>query len=151
MGRTKKNQTPARSIDSPDSDRDSDPNGENGWVVVKKQRVRILVPALPFSDRSPPKRRSERRAFRPAVDRGLRARTVERKVRRAGGVVRWLESLGLGRFSGLFGKLHVAGLTMKKLEEMGAARAVGPRRKLIHAIDCLCHPHCFQGGYFGNN
>ncbi|KAM2890632.1 hypothetical protein FF1_008756 [Malus domestica] len=30
---------------------------------------------------------------------------------------------------------------MKKLKDMGAsASAVGPRRKLMHAIDCFCQP-----------
>ncbi|XP_041022944.1 uncharacterized protein LOC121263993 [Juglans microcarpa x Juglans regia] len=42
-----KNITPRGYIDSSKSDNDLDLQGEGGWVIVKKQRVTILVPPLP--------------------------------------------------------------------------------------------------------
>ncbi|CAK9159423.1 unnamed protein product [Ilex paraguariensis] len=88
------------------------------------------------------------------LDRGvllnqrLRASNLERKLQRAGGLSRWLTSLGLDRFVKMFqgksvNKFMLANLTMKKLKDMGAD-AVGPRRKLMHAIECLCQPYCFE-------
>lgn len=79
---------------------------------------------------------------------GLRASNLERKLVRAGGLSRWLTSLGLGQFVTIFqgkslSKYQLVNLTMKKLKDMGA-NAVGPRRKLIHAIDCVCQPYCFE-------
>lgn len=83
-----------------------------------------------------------------SASRRLRASNLERKLQRAGGLSRWLTSLGLSQFARIFqsrrvGKFHLINLTMKKLKDMGAD-AVGPRRKLMHAIDCLCQPHCFE-------
>ncbi|XP_073156300.1 uncharacterized protein [Henckelia pumila] len=77
----------------------------------------------------------------------MRASHLERKLKKAGGLENWLVSLGLSRFINVFegkcaGKFHLAKLNMKKLKDMGAD-AVGPRRKLLHAIECLCEPHCF--------
>ncbi|KAI3518009.1 hypothetical protein L1887_06326 [Cichorium endivia] len=71
----------------------------------------------------------------------MRALNLERKLKRAGGLNSWLVSLGLGQFVNIFrckrvGKLQLVNLTMKKLKDMGAL-AVGPRRKLMHAFDCL--------------
>ncbi|CAI9097518.1 OLC1v1033965C1 [Oldenlandia corymbosa var. corymbosa] len=78
----------------------------------------------------------------------MRASNIERKLQRAGGLNNWLISIGLQRFVKLFqqrnvNKFQLANLTMKKLKDMGA-QAVGPRRKLMHAIDCLCQPYCFE-------
>ncbi|KGN48325.1 uncharacterized protein LOC105435895 [Cucumis sativus] len=75
----------------------------------------------------------------------LRALNLERNLQKAGGLIRWLESLGLDQFVGIFqrksiSKFHLVNLTMKKLKDMGA-NAVGPRRKLIHAIECVCQPY----------
>ncbi|KAK1409860.1 hypothetical protein QVD17_36389 [Tagetes erecta] len=75
------------------------------------------------------------------VNPKMRALNLERKLRRAGGLNRWLVSIGLGQFVKIFkckrvGKMQLVNLTMKKLKDMGAD-AVGPRRKLMHAIDCL--------------
>ncbi|KAK7244733.1 hypothetical protein RIF29_39559 [Crotalaria pallida] len=83
-----------------------------------------------------------------SLNQGLRASNLERKLERAGGLNKWLTSLGLEQFVRMFqgkslNKYHLANLTMKKLKDMGAS-AVGPRRKLIHAIECVCHPYCFQ-------
>ncbi|XP_075489841.1 uncharacterized protein LOC142529942 [Primulina tabacum] len=77
----------------------------------------------------------------------MRASYLGKKLKKAGGLENWLVSLGLGRFINIFhgrcvGKFHLAKLNMKKLKDMGAD-AVGPRRKLLHAIECLCEPHCF--------
>ncbi|KAL2458435.1 uncharacterized protein Fot_55705 [Forsythia ovata] len=82
------------------------------------------------------------------LNRRMRALYFEKKLQRAGGLNNWLVSLGLGRFITIFqsrsvNKFQLANLTMKKLKDMGAV-AVGPRRKLMHAIDCLCQPHCFK-------
>ncbi|KAK9289733.1 hypothetical protein L1049_007892 [Liquidambar formosana] len=82
------------------------------------------------------------------LNQGLRASNLERKIRRAGGLSRWLVSLGLEQFVRIFrgksvNKFQLVNLTMKKLKDMGAD-AVGPRRKLMHAIDCLCQPYCFK-------
>ncbi|KAJ4705463.1 Sterile alpha motif domain-containing protein [Melia azedarach] len=78
----------------------------------------------------------------------LRALNLERKLQKAGGLSRWLTSLGLGQFVRLFqgkgvNKFQLVNLTMKKLKDMGAD-AVGPRRKLMHAIECVCQPYCFE-------
>ncbi|MED6176099.1 hypothetical protein PIB30_084621 [Stylosanthes scabra] len=83
-----------------------------------------------------------------SLNQGLRASNLERKLERAGGLTRWLTSLGLGQFIRIFhgkslNKYQLVNLTMKKLKDMGA-NAVGPRRKLIHAIDCVCQPYCFE-------
>ncbi|GER26992.1 sterile alpha motif (SAM) domain-containing protein [Striga asiatica] len=80
-------------------------------------------------------------------DRRMRASYLEKKLKRAGGLENWLLSHGLGHFVRVFrarsvNKFQLANLTMKKLKDMGT-EAVGPRRKLMHAIDCLCEPHCF--------
>ncbi|GAB2295771.1 hypothetical protein Dimus_029926 [Dionaea muscipula] len=77
----------------------------------------------------------------------LRASNLERKLTRVGGLNRWLASLGLEQFIRVFqgknvSKFQLVNMSMKKLKDMGA-HAVGPRRKLIHAIDCLCQPYCF--------
>ncbi|XP_061372152.1 uncharacterized protein LOC133314658 isoform X2 [Gastrolobium bilobum] len=82
------------------------------------------------------------------LSQGLRASNLERKLERAGGLSKWLTSLGLGQFVRIFqgkcvSKYQLVNLTMKKLKDMGAS-AVGPRRKLIHAIDCVCQPYCFE-------
>jgi len=82
------------------------------------------------------------------LDLGLRASNLERKLERAGGLNKWLASLGLEQFVRMFqgkiiSKYQLVNLTMKKLKDMGA-NAVGPRRKLIHAMDCVCHPYCFE-------
>ncbi|KAG6638238.1 uncharacterized protein LOC122279406 [Carya illinoinensis] len=78
----------------------------------------------------------------------LRASNLEIKLKRAGGLSRWLASLGLDQFVRIFqrksvNKFQLVNLTMKKLKDMGA-NAVGPRRKLIHAIDCVCQSYCFE-------
>lgn len=78
----------------------------------------------------------------------IRASNLDRKLRRAGGLSRWLISIGLKRFVRIFqsrniGKFQLVHMSMDKLKDMGAD-AVGPRRKLMHAIDCLCQPPCFQ-------
>ncbi|KAL8132172.1 hypothetical protein AgCh_007893 [Apium graveolens] len=83
------------------------------------------------------------------LHQNLRASNLERKLQRAGGLSRWLTSLGLDQFVTFFrgrriSKFHLVNLTMNKLKDMGVL-AVGPRRKLMHSIDCLCQPHCFKG------
>lgn len=75
------------------------------------------------------------------------ALNIEKKLKRAGGLSMWLISQGLGQFIQMFqrekiGKLQLLNLTMGNLKDMGA-NAVGPRRKLMHAIDCLCQPCYF--------
>ncbi|KAJ0027946.1 hypothetical protein Pint_36249 [Pistacia integerrima] len=199
-------------------------NEDEDWVIVKKQKVTILVPCLPTANKStmptlgPSQRQaSPRKAINkqsqystdacskkpiaiakpPLVDsrmepenpvhaRGsvsrytlgvmdmsrtirrsrtfhgisgsldrsmllnqrLRALNLERKLQKAGGLSRWLASLGLGQFVRLFqrksiNKFQLVNLNMKKLKDMGAD-AVGPRRKLMHAIECVCQPYCFE-------
>ncbi|KAL1204717.1 hypothetical protein V5N11_017333 [Cardamine amara subsp. amara] len=82
----------------------------------------------------------------------LRMLNLERKVERAGGLNKWVGSIGLGReFERMLkgqrmSKFQVANLTMEKLKQMGAL-AVGPRRKLIHAIGCVYHPHCLRASF----
>lgn len=82
------------------------------------------------------------------LNQSLRALNLERKLQRAGGLSCWLASLGLDQFVKIFqgksvNKFQLVNLTMKKLKDMGA-NAVGPRRKLMHAIDCFCQPYCFE-------
>ncbi|KAB5552896.1 hypothetical protein DKX38_010207 [Salix brachista] len=81
------------------------------------------------------------------LNQRLRASLLEKKLQKAGGLSRWLASIGLRQFARIFqersfSKFQLVNLSMKKLKDMGAD-AVGPRRKLIHAIDCICQPHCF--------
>ncbi|XP_051131843.1 uncharacterized protein LOC127251931 [Andrographis paniculata] len=78
----------------------------------------------------------------------MRASCLDRKLRKAGGLEKWLISLGLTCFLQVFkmrrvNKFQLANITMEKLKDMGTI-AVGPRRKLMHAINCICQPHCFQ-------
>lgn len=79
------------------------------------------------------------------LNQRLRASNLERNLQKAGGLSRWLASLGLSQFVRIFqrksvSKFQLVNLTMKKLKDMGA-NPVGPRRKLIHAIDCVCQPY----------
>ncbi|KNA06878.1 hypothetical protein SOVF_177020 [Spinacia oleracea] len=81
------------------------------------------------------------------INKKMRASNLERNILSAGGLSRWLSSLGLEQFEGILraknvNKFHLADLSMKKLKDMGA-HAVGPRRKLIHAIDCVCQPYSY--------
>ncbi|XP_027352414.1 uncharacterized protein LOC113863155 [Abrus precatorius] len=108
--------------------------GVSGTSKVLKQPRKLLAP------RSSPNLET--------LNKGLRASNLERKLERAGGLSKWLTSLGLGQFVRIFqgkslNKYQLVNLTMKKLKDMGAS-AVGPRRKLIHAIDCVCQPCCFE-------
>lgn len=73
-------------------------------------------------------------------DKMMKASNLERKIVRSGGLDRWLSSMGLEQFTRIFHgkkitKFQLVNLSMKKLKDMGA-HAVGPRRKLIHAIEC---------------
>lgn len=82
------------------------------------------------------------------VNRRLRAFNLERKLQGLGGLRSWLLSQGLGRFARIFereklSRYQLANLTMSKLKDLGAD-AVGPRRKLIHAIHRLCQPYYFD-------
>ncbi|KAL8517562.1 hypothetical protein ACS0TY_015717 [Phlomoides rotata] len=82
------------------------------------------------------------------LNQRMRMWYLEKKLKKAGGLENWLVSLGLARFVKIFqmksvSKFQLANFTMQKLKDMGTD-AVGPRRKLMHAIDCLCEPHCFQ-------
>ncbi|XAR69858.1 hypothetical protein NMG60_11001601 [Bertholletia excelsa] len=82
------------------------------------------------------------------INQRMRASNLERKLRRAGGLTSWLASMGLDQFVKIFqgkriNKFQLVNLSMSKLKDMGAD-AVGPRRKLMHAIDCLCQPYCFE-------
>ncbi|XP_068644129.1 uncharacterized protein [Aristolochia californica] len=81
------------------------------------------------------------------MNQQTRAMNLERKLDLAGGLSRWLVSQGLEQFVLIFqrenvDKLQLLNLTMGKLKDMGAV-AVGPRRKLIHAIDRLSQPYYF--------
>ncbi|KAG4913627.1 hypothetical protein JHK82_054214 [Glycine max] len=101
--------------------------------VIKQPRT-LLAPRRSFNQET--------------LNKNLRASNLERKLERAGGLSNWLTSLGLGQFVRIFqgnslSKYQLVNLTMKKLKDMGAS-AVGPRRKLIHAMDCVCQPYCFE-------
>jgi len=78
----------------------------------------------------------------------LRARLLRRRVAQFGGLRNWLLTCGLGWFVKILdrekmGMYQIVSLTMNQLKEMGFI-AVGPRRKLIHAIDSLCKPRQFE-------
>lgn len=75
----------------------------------------------------------------------MRARLLEKRVAGFGGLRNWLLTCGFGWFveildSEQLGMCQIVSLTMNQLKEMGLV-AVGPRRKLIHAIDSLCRPY----------
>lgn len=214
-----KDSTPPSGLMDPRNYENVDLHEEDGWVLVKKQRINIIIPPLSVikesimpgkhdsqigqipnpkqsQDQSIPKRTVEIRSQahseqekmtislaprkdtqniktiasyrkflgaskvneRPRLIHGssdgsllinqrIRASNIERKLQRAGGLSRWLVSLGLDQFVRVFrgkglNKFQLVNLTMEKLKDMGAV-AVGPRRKLMHAIDCLCQPYCF--------
>eukprot|EP00262_Sarcandra_glabra_P009930 TRINITY_DN24764_c0_g1_i1.p1 TRINITY_DN24764_c0_g1~~TRINITY_DN24764_c0_g1_i1.p1 ORF type:complete len:329 (-),score=49.50 TRINITY_DN24764_c0_g1_i1:308-1294(-) len=85
------------------------------------------------------------------LNQRMRASNLERKLEKAGGLRRWLELQGLEQFIWMFqreniDKYQLLDLTMGKLKDMGAV-AVGPRRKLIHAIDRLCQPYYFKSSF----
>ncbi|XP_039155931.1 uncharacterized protein LOC108954122 [Eucalyptus grandis] len=72
----------------------------------------------------------------------LKARNLEKKLQKAGGLSSWLMSVGLGQFVRIFrcrriNEFQLANMTMKKLKDMGAA-AVGPRRKLMLGFHESC-------------
>jgi hypothetical protein len=80
----------------------------------------------------------------PVADKIMQARLLESRVARFGGLRNWLFDCGLGWFVGILDSeklvmYQLVSLTMTQLKEMGVV-AVGPRRKLIHAIDNLCRP-----------
>ncbi|CAN4119831.1 unnamed protein product [Withania somnifera] len=82
------------------------------------------------------------------INKRIRAINLKRKLESAGGLRSWLVSRGFDHFVNIFqtksiNKYQLANLTMEKLKVMGS-HAVGPRRKLMHAIDCLCHPCCID-------
>lgn len=73
---------------------------------------------------------------------------LRKNLAKAGGLRRWLVSNGLAQFAEIFQREKVdefclLQLTMATLKEMGSY-AVGPRRKLIHAIDCLSQPYNYR-------
>uniref|UniRef100_A0A1D1YX27 Connector enhancer of kinase suppressor of ras 2 n=1 Tax=Anthurium amnicola TaxID=1678845 RepID=A0A1D1YX27_9ARAE len=81
----------------------------------------------------------------PIVNLKLRASNLEKRLERFGGLRKYLASLGLNQFIQIIerekiDKFQLVNLTMHKLKDMGAV-AVGPRRKLLYAIDCLCQPY----------
>lgn len=205
------------------NDPDNDLEADSSWVIVKKQRVTILVPLSPVADRNQVTTHQEpseqqslptmeavnvknkgehvrngssvrnipvssklmrqdyqnesgdqkqihtsnsnkilavSRSSKPIMqtrllipcqmprDQRLRALNFGRKVEKAGGLSIWLASKGLGQFVRIFRrkglhKFQLLNLTMKRLKDMGV-NAVGPRRKLLHAIDCICQPDCFR-------
>ncbi|XP_020686774.1 uncharacterized protein LOC110102679 isoform X2 [Dendrobium catenatum] len=82
------------------------------------------------------------------VDRKIRAMNLESKLRSLGGMRKWLSLLGLDRFAQVLEMKNVSqhqlvNLSTSKLKGMGM-NAVGPRRKLIHAIDLLSQPYYSQ-------
>ncbi|KAG0458131.1 hypothetical protein HPP92_023288 [Vanilla planifolia] len=79
------------------------------------------------------------------VNRRIRARNLQRKLRQIGGLTAWLALQGLDRFAAVLERrkrceYQLADLTMRNLKDLGM-NAVGARRKLIHAIDLLCQPY----------
>ncbi|PKA61228.1 hypothetical protein AXF42_Ash006125 [Apostasia shenzhenica] len=83
------------------------------------------------------------------VNRRIKAKNLERKLQSLGGLRKWLASLGLEWFAVVLemknlNQYQLVNLTMSKLKDMGI-KAVGPRRKLIHAIDILCRPYYCSG------
>ncbi|EPS68124.1 hypothetical protein M569_06654, partial [Genlisea aurea] len=152
---------------------------ECDWIVVNKRKITILIPPLPSGKESglqnvveqeqpPTSRQPEEnetgsafftmkkpRRRRVCVDGGasldarMRASLVEKKVEMAGGMEKWLVSMGLTCFVKALerrklNKFELARLDVKKVKEMMMGNvAVGPRRKLIHAIGCLSQPPCF--------
>ncbi|KAD7479764.1 hypothetical protein R6Q59_008586 [Mikania micrantha] len=206
MMKSKQPKQHPKKIGGTQNDPDVEECVQDGWVVVKKQKVTILIPSLPITEKciipsiaikeidhvtpsqpdppvtmplasieptsNPLKRNNMLKPRNPhncepsyhkplkicsapkarkhcgnlfnghmLVNPKMRTLNLERKLQRAGGLNRWLVSIGLGQFVKIFrckrvGKVQLVNLTMKKLKDMGAD-AVGPRRKLMHAIDCL--------------
>uniref|UniRef100_A0A0E0LUG0 SAM domain-containing protein n=1 Tax=Oryza punctata TaxID=4537 RepID=A0A0E0LUG0_ORYPU len=78
----------------------------------------------------------------------MRARLLERRVAGFGGLKNWLFTCGFGWFvdildSEKLGMYQIVSLTMNQLKDMGLD-AVGPRRKLIHAIESVSQPNEFE-------
>ncbi|KAG9453265.1 hypothetical protein H6P81_006169 [Aristolochia fimbriata] len=119
-----------------------------GWGRPSTQRLSLLAASCYYESKKPC-------AFETLSCLNLgelqnqqtRAFNLERKLELAGGLSRWLVSQGLEQFVLIFqrenvDKLQLLNLTMGTLKDMGAT-AVGPRRKLIHAIDRLSQPYYF--------
>ncbi|XP_031478240.1 uncharacterized protein LOC116249193 isoform X2 [Nymphaea colorata] len=136
---------------------DNDKNGDSGNRVNDSQNV-VGEPSStlqPLSEAESAKIPQEQQDFRPlesvqypnncrVQDRNIRALVLDHKLELAGGVNKWLISKGLERFVDIFqkekmGNFELLNLTMERLKDMGL-NAVGPRRKLMHAIDCLTQP-----------
>ena len=125
------------------------------WVMVKKQKITILIPpppiTSPITKNNQPNKEcnsaqnsSHLPLFNPtgAIKKRNRALNFEKRLKKFGGLRRYLSSLQLSRFVQMIERekldvVQLTGLTMEKLKEMGEY-AVGPRRKLLHAIDILC-------------
>uniref|UniRef100_A0A0D9X7D8 SAM domain-containing protein n=1 Tax=Leersia perrieri TaxID=77586 RepID=A0A0D9X7D8_9ORYZ len=78
----------------------------------------------------------------------IRARLLDRRVAAFGGLRNWLFTCGLGWFVDILdneklGMYQIVSLTMNQLKDMGLD-AVGPRRKLIHAIESVSQPNQFE-------
>ncbi|KAJ3683402.1 hypothetical protein LUZ60_013629 [Juncus effusus] len=125
---------------------------DNDWIIVKKQKINIIIPPLSppipaqiksrkcktdrnFSKRSLPIINSS------IATRRFHASILERRIKRLGGIKKWLVSIGFERFSWIFERekmsfYQLVGISVEKLKEIGVG-PVGPRRKLIHSIQKL--------------
>ncbi|XP_024544456.1 uncharacterized protein LOC112351227 [Selaginella moellendorffii] len=104
----------------------------------KRQRKEIIVPSINPGALA--------RLLAPGQEENLIHRTktlfLRKRVERRGGLRLWLGSKGLGRFARLFQEHKIdvselSHLTMDALKQIGVL-PVGPRRKLIAAIEKLC-------------
>ncbi|PKU70718.1 hypothetical protein MA16_Dca026830 [Dendrobium catenatum] len=121
---------------------------DDEWVVVKKQKIIILIPPPSPPSQQNVKETSPKSGAVKVVDRKIRAMNLESKLRSLGGMRKWLSLLGLDRFAQVLEMKNVSqhqlvNLSTSKLKGMGM-NAVGPRRKLIHAIDLLSQPYYSQ-------
>ncbi|KAJ4819386.1 Sterile alpha motif (SAM) domain-containing protein [Rhynchospora pubera] len=132
------------------------------WVLVKRQKINILIPpssppdAAQFTVLKPLKSRNIQTRKGNVVKRSLpvvnfqfgitrmRFLNFEQRIKEHGGIRKWLISNGFQRFLPVLEREKISMhqlfvISMETLKTMGVT-PVGPRRKLIYAIEKLSQP-----------
>ncbi|KAJ3684634.1 hypothetical protein LUZ61_013798 [Rhynchospora tenuis] len=140
----------------------SDEEELKSWVIVKRQKINILIPpssppdATQFTVPKPLKSGNIQTRKGNVVKRslpvvnfqfgttGMRLLNFERGIKEHGGIRKWLLSNGFQRFVPILEREKVGlhqlfVISMENLKKMGVT-PVGPRRKLIYAIEKLSQP-----------
>jgi SAM domain (Sterile alpha motif) len=132
----------------------SDEDRDKSWVIVRRQKINILIPPpSPQNIQETTDISTEDGSF---VERSLpyvntqfgirwtRFLNFKERIKKLGGIKTWLLSNGFQRFIPVFEReklsLHqLFVISMETLKRMGVM-PVGPRRKLVHAVEKLSQP-----------